>query len=304
MRVGNMNILVSGTSGLIGSALASFLGRRGHRVIRLVRRMPASGASEVFWDPEGGALDPSAIEGMDAVVHLAGENIAAGRWTEARKSRILNSRSAGTRLLARSIAILQRPPEVMISASAIGFYGDRGEQKLSEESGRGRGFLADVCSQWEQAATAVEEMGTRLVVLRIGMVLTNAGGALQRMLPPFRWGLGGSIGGGRQYMSWIAMDDLLETILFSLSTPALHGAVNAVAPAAVTNLEFTRMLAKVLRKPAHIPVPAWAVRLAFGEMGAQVLLASTRVEPARLLVAGFRFQYPELESALRHALEA
>jgi len=299
-----MKILISGTTGLIGSALSSFLERKGHRVIRLVRRRPAPGASEVFWDPEGGTLDPSAIEGMDAVVHLAGESIAAGRWTEARKRRILSSRTAGTLLLARSIAILQRPPEIMVSASAIGYYGDRAGQVLSEESGPGSGFLADVCRQWEQAATSVEEAGTRLVVSRIGVVLANSGGALQRMLPPFRLGLGGSIGGGRQYMSWIAMDDLLETILFSLSTPALHGAFNAVAPGSVTNLEFTRVLAKVLRKPAYVNVPALAVRLAFGEMGEQVLLTSTRAEPARLLAAGFRFQYPDLESALRRALGA
>jgi len=264
--------------------------------------MPISGTTEVFWDPSGGILDLSAVEGMDAVVHLAGENIAGGRWTSARKQRILSSRTAGTRLLARSIAMLQRPPEVMVSASAIGYYGDRGGQMLSEENGPGEGFLADVCREWEQAASAVEEMGTRLVVLRFGMVLTVAGGALRRLLPPFRLGLGGRIGGGRQYMSWIAMDDLLEAILFSISTPALHGALNAVAPGSVTNLEFTRVLAKVLRKPACIPVPAFAVRLAFGEMGEQVLLASTRVEPVRLLAAGFRFQYTDLESALRRAL--
>jgi uncharacterized protein (TIGR01777 family) len=236
------------------------------------------------------------------VVHLAGESIASGRWTAARKQRILESRTKGTRLLAGSLAALHKPPQVMISASAVGIYGDRGNEVLTEESGSGSGFLADVCRQWELEATALNEGPVRLVLLRMGMILSSEGGALARMLPPFRFGVGGRLGTGKQYMSWIALDDLLEVIRFAIASPSLHGAVNAVAPAPVTNQEFTRALGIVLKRPTLFSVPAFAVRFLFGEMGRELLLSSNRVVPGRLLAAGFRFRFPEIEVALRHAI--
>jgi uncharacterized protein (TIGR01777 family) len=297
-----MNILVSGASGFVGSYLIPFLARHAHQVTRLVRSRPKTGAQEIFWDPKGGKLDTTLLEGFDAVVHLAGENIAAERWTEQRKQHILESRVAGTRLLARALTDLKRPPEVMVSTSAIGIYGNRSNEILHEESGPGTGFLADVCRQWEQSAEAVKGKGIRLVTLRMGMVLSAAGGALPRMLTPFRMGAGGRVGDGTQFMSWIALEDLLEIILFACTEPSLRGAVNAVAPEPVTNLVFTQTLGRVLRRPSVMPVPAFAIRLIFGEMGQQLLLSSTRVEPARLRAAGFRFRYPLLEPALRHLL--
>ena len=296
-----MNILVTGTSGLVGSALVPFLASQAHAVTRLVRRAPAPGTREVFWDPVNGVV-PASLAGIDAVVHLASENIGAGRWTSARKRRIVDSRVAGTRLLARTLAGLQQPPKVMVSASAIGYYGDRGDEILSEDSGSGSGFLADVCRQWEQAAGIVADKGNRLVVLRLGMVLSSAGGALRRMLPPFRLGVGGRIGRGTQYMSWIAIDDLLRIILFALTSPSLQGAVNAVAPEPVTNRDFTRTLGRVLRRPTLVWIPGIVIRLMFGEMGRQVLLSSARVVPTRLTATGFQFRYPGLEGALRHVL--
>lgn len=299
-----MNILVTGASGLIGSSLVPFLARHGHQVTRLVRTRPGKGAEEICWDPEGGRLEAALLDGFDAVVHLAAENIGSGRWTERRRRRILESRSAGTRLLASTLADLQRPPEVLVSTSAIGFYGDCGVEILKEDSCPGQGFLADVCHQWEQAAEVVKGRGIRLVTLRIGMVLAAAGGALPRMLRPFRMGVGGRVGPGTQYMSWIALDDLVEVIRFACTQPSLQGAVNAVAPEPVTNLAFTRTLGRVLRRPAVFPLPAFLVRLMFGEMGEELLLYSARVEPARLLAAGFQFRFPRLEAALRHVLSA
>jgi uncharacterized protein (TIGR01777 family) len=299
-----MNILVTGASGLVGSSLIPFLARHTHQVIRLVRSRPKTGAQEIFWDPEGGKLDTTLLEGFGAVVHLAGENLAAGRWTERRKQRILESRVAGTRLLARALTDLKRPPEVMVSTSAIGIYGDRGKEILHEESGPGTGFLADVCRQWEQSADAAKGKGIRLVTLRMGMVLSAAGGVLPRMLTPFRMGMGGRVGKGTQFMSWIALDDLLEIILFACTQPSLRGVVNAVAPEPVTNRVFTQTLGRVLRRPAIMPVPAFAIRLIFGEMGEQLLLSSARVEPAGLRAAGFRFRHPQLEAALRSVLSA
>ncbi len=297
-----MRILVTGSSGLVGSALVPFLTARNHEVIRLVRLTRRPDAMEAFWDPDGGRLDANMVEGFDAVVHLAGASIAAGRWSAGRKRRILESRVVGTRLLARTLACLERRPSVMISASAIGYYGDRGDEVLSEESRPGSGFLAEVCRQWEEAARESAGGGIRLVILRIGMVLSSSGGALSRMLPPFRLGLGGRLGTGRQYMSWIALDDLLETVHFALVDPTMHGPVNAVAPNPVTNSQFTLMLGRVLRRRTILPIPAVAIRLMFGEMGEQLLLASARVQPARLKASGYCYQYPELETALLHAI--
>ncbi len=297
-----MNILVTGTSGLVGSALVPFLTARGQRVTRLVRRIPRQGAEEIFWDPEAGRIDAASLEGSEAVVHLAGESIAAGRWTAVKKKRILDSRVRGTDLLARTLASLRRPPQVMISTSAVGYYGDRGAEILREESGPGSGFLADVCRRWEQAASVAAAGGIRLVVLRLGMVLSTAGGALPQMLPPFRFGIGGRLGSGTQYMGWLALDDLLEVISFALLHPSLGGAINTVAPDPVTNGEFTKILGRALGRPAVFSVPTFAIRMMFGEMGDQVLLASARVVPARLIEAGYQFCYPELEPALRHVL--
>ncbi len=299
-----MNILVTGASGMIGSALVPILAARGHSVVRMVRGRPAQGAQEIYWNPDAGDIDAPSLLGLDAVVHLAGENIGAGRWTGARKQRILDSRVKGTRLLAATLSGLERPPKVMISSSAVGYYGDRGAEILREDSSPGSGFLADVCRQWEEAASKAAEGNIRLVLVRTGMVVSAGGGALARMLPAFRLGFGGRLGSGKQYISWITLEDLLEVFLFALSQPALSGAVNAVAPAPVTNAEFTRTLGRLLNRPTLIPVPSLAIRLMFGELGKQVLLASTRVEPARLTKARFQFRFPELEEALRQCLGA
>jgi len=296
-----VRILVTGASGLIGSALVSYLTAGGHAVTRLIRAQPRPGQGEVHWDPETGKLDPMVLQGVDAAVHLAGESIAQ-RWTPERKAKILKSRARGTRLLSESFARLTQPPCVFLCASAIGYYGDRGEEVLTEDSPSGVGFLAEVCRGWEAACAAAVQKGIRVVNLRMGIVLSAAGGVLPRMLLPFRMGLGGRIGSGRQYMSWIALDELVGVIIHALTCDILAGPVNAVAPHPVTNLEFTRTLGRVLRRPTVLPVPAFAARLALGEMADSLLLASARVEPARLAASGYAFRYPELEGALRHLL--
>jgi uncharacterized protein (TIGR01777 family) len=297
-----LEILVTGASGLVGSALVAFLTTGGHRVVRLVRGTPSAGEAAVRWDPAAGTIDTAALEGLDAAVHLAGESIAGGRWSEARKARIRESRTRGTRLLAGALARLARPPRVLVSASAVGYYGDRGAETLDETSAPGRGFLAEVCRAWEAATAPAAERGVRVVHLRTGVVLSAAGGALARMLPPFRLGAGGPLGSGEQYVSWIALDDLLGVVLHALRTDALAGAVNAVAPQPVTNAVFSATLGRVLRRPAAIPLPAVAARLAFGEMADELLLAGARVEPARLRATGYRFRQADLEDALRHTL--
>lgn len=295
-----MRILVTGSTGLVGSALVLFLSASGHAVIRLVRSEVPPGGAAARWDPEAGMLDPAALEGLDAVVHLAGEDIAGGSWTAAKKARIRGSRVEGTALLARTLASLDRPPAALACASAIGYYGDRGDETLTEESSPGSGFLASVCRDWEAAATPAVEAGIRVLHLRFGVVLSAAGGALAKMLGPFRMGMGGPIGSGRQYVSWIAMDDVLEAINHLLSNPTLHGPVNVASPKPVTQLEFARTLGRVLGRPTVLAVPAFGMRLMFGEMATEVLLASQRLEPARLLSSGYEFRYPDLEPALRH----
>jgi len=297
-----MKVLVSGSSGLVGSALAPFLTGSGHQVVRLVRSQPRDEASEVRWDPEAGAIDKAGLGAVDAAVHLAGESIAAGRWTAARKVRILESRVKGTRLLAETLAGLKQRPKVFVSASAVGYYGDRGEETLTEESGPGSAYLSEVCRQWEAAAEPAAASGIRVVNLRFGIVLSAAGGALPRLLTPFRLGLGGRLGSGKQFMSWIAIDDVVGAIVHALMTEALRGPANAVAPQPVTNREFTKTLGRVLGRPTLFPMPACAARLAFGEMADELLLASQRVEPARLLASGYQFRFPHLEGALRHLL--
>jgi uncharacterized protein len=296
-----MKILVTGASGLIGTALVSSLTSSGHEVTRLVRRQLEPGEQAAHWDPVAGSIDASALEGLDAVVHLAGENIAE-RWTAAKKARIRDSRVKGTQLLCETLTRLSSPPKVLVSASAIGYYGDRGEETLTDDSPPGQGFLPEVCRAWEAATEPARQHGLRVVQLRLGVVLSAAGGALAKMLPPFRLGLGGVLGSGQQYMSWIALDDVVGVIQHALVTEALQGPTNAVAPRAVTNQEFTKTLGKVLGRPTAIPLPAFAARLMFGEMADELLLASARVQPTKLLASGYQFRYPELEAALQHVL--
>jgi len=296
-----MEIVVTGASGLIGSALTASLTASGHGVIRLVRRPPQAGEKAMRWDPVSRSLDATAFDGVEAVIHLAGENIAE-RWTAAKKVNIRDSRINGTQVLAEAIAHLASPPKVLVSASAIGYYGDRGEELLSEESAPGQGFLPEVCRSWEAATETARQAGVRTVQLRFGIVLSPAGGALAKMLPPFRLGLGGVLGNGRQYMSWVALDDTVGAIEHAISMADLQGPTNVVAPQAVTNYEFTKTLGRVLGRPTAIPLPAFAARLLFGEMADELLLASTRVQPAKLLASGYRFRYPELAGALQHLL--
>ena len=255
------------------------------------------------WNPAGGEIDAARLEGFDAVVHLAGEPIT-GRWNDTRKRAIRESRVKGTRLLCETMAGLSSRPRVLVAASASGYYGDRGDAVLREESEAGSSFLSKVCQEWEAATKPAAGSGIRVVSLRIGFVLSPAGGGLAKMLPAFRLGVGGKIGSGKQYMSWIAIDDLVQIILFAMTTEALKGPANAAAPNPVTNSEFSKTLGRVLGRPAIFPMPAFAVRLAFGEMGEELLLASARMEPARLLNAGYQFRYPQLEGTLRKLLRS
>lgn len=296
-----MNVLMTGSNGLIGSALMPFLGRGGHQVRRLLRTESRE-SDTTLWDPANGTFAPGTFEGIDAVVHLAGEGIAGGRWTEGRKRSIRDSRVVGTRHLCEALAGLETPPSVLVAASAIGFYGDRGDELLDESALQGSGFLPNVCRAWEASVVPARTSGIRVVHLRLGIVLSPRGGALAKMLTPFTLGAGGVLGSGDQYMSWIALDDVPRIVLHVLSDSSVIGPVNAVAARAVTNREFTKTLGKVLHRPTVFPVPAFAVRLLFGEMGDALLLASTRVAPTCLNETGFEFAYPDLEGALRHLL--
>jgi hypothetical protein len=296
-----MRILVTGSSGLVGRVLVPRLVAEGHDVTRLVRRPPLA-PDERSWNPQTGALEDGALD-VDAVVHLAGEPIAEGRWNEARKARIRDSRVVGTRALAEAIAAAPERPGVLVSASAIGFYGDTGERAADESAQPGSGFLPDVCRRWEHATTPARDAGTRVVNVRIGVILSPDGGALAKMLPPFRMGVAGRMGSGKQWMSWIALGDMVSVLQHALVDDSLSGPVNAVAPGAVTNAEFTRILGRVLSRPTVMPMPAFAARLAFGQMAEDLLLASTRVTPGALLGSSFRFAQPDLESALRQLLD-
>jgi len=294
--------LIACEGGLVGAALVPFLTTGGHRVTRLARAPDPRGEPVVRWDPVAGTIDTAALEGIDAVVHLAGESVAGARWTAATKARILTSRTRGTTLLCETLSRLRKPPRTLICASAIGYYGDAGAAEVREDSPAGAGFLADVCRQWEAATAPASRAGIRVVRLRIGIVLSPAGGALASMLLPFRLGFGGRLGSGNQYMSWISIDDLVGVVLHTLVTDGLRGAVNAVAPTPATNAEFTRVLGHVLRRPTLLPVPAAAARLAFGEMADDMLLAGARVVPQRLLETGYRFRHAGLETALCRVL--
>ncbi|MEQ8787036.1 MAG: TIGR01777 family oxidoreductase [Pirellulaceae bacterium] len=295
-----LSVLISGASGLVGSALAPLLTTGGHCVTRLTRGEPAG--DELGWNPASGEIDQARLSRFDAVVHLAGESIADGRWTKAKKRRILESRVEGTRSLSRALAACHDGPKTLVCASAIGYYGDRGAEVLDEASESGAGFLPEVCRQWEEATRPAEDAGVRVVHLRIGIVLSPKGGALAKMLTPFRLGGGGPIGDGRQFWSWISIDDLVGAIHHALMTPSLRGAVNAVSPAPVSNLEFSRSLARVLRRPCLLPMPRLAARLALGEMADALLTASTRVIPRALEASGYRFRHASLDAALKHLL--
>ncbi len=295
-----MTVLVSGASGLLGAALVPLLTTGGHAVRRLGRGSAAAG--DARWDPDAGTLDPAALAGVDAVVHLAGASVAQ-RWTPAARERILASRVRGTRLLAETLARLPHPPRVLVAASAIGFYGDRGDAPVEESSGPGRGFLADVARAWEEATAPATAAGIRVVRVRIGLVLTPRGGVLQQLRLPFAFGAGGPLGSGRQWMSWIALDDLLAVLHAALVRDDLAGPVNAVAPGAVTNREFARVLGGVMGRPALVPAPAFALRALLGRAFADdMVLGGARVRPAALERAGHRFRFPALAEALRHVL--
>ncbi|MBA2425142.1 MAG: TIGR01777 family protein [Actinobacteria bacterium] len=293
-----MRVAVTGASGLIGSALVPVLREAKHEVLSLVRRTPTH-ADEAQWDPAAGTIDVDALQGVDAIVHLAGENIGQ-RWTETSRRRILDSRVQGTRLVAETAAALD-PQPALLAASAMGFYGQQGDQEFTESSPRGQGFLADVVDAWEQAAEVAREAGVRVVQFRQGLVLSKDGGALGRMLLPFRLGVGGRIGGGRQWWSWVAIDDLAAAYLFALERP-LDGLYNLAAPGVVRNADFVDALGNVLSRPTIFPLPGFAVRLAFGEMGEEMLLGGQRIDSERLRGEGFEFAYPELEGALEHVL--
>jgi len=296
-----MKIVVSGSTGLIGSALTSALTRRGDKVVPLVRRRVAPGEQALAWDPERATIDRAGLESADAVIHLAGENVF-GRWSPAKKQRIYDSRVKGTRLVSDALAGLHRPPATLLAASAIGYYGDRGEETVTEDSAPGEDFLAHLARDWEAATAPATRAGIRVVNMRTGVVLTTAGGALTKMLPAFRLGLGGPVGSGNQYLSWIVLDDIIDAILHLLGNPNLVGPVNMTPPTPLTNRDFAKTLGKVLGRPAVVTVPAFALRIAFGTDGAAMVQSGQRVLPARLLASAFRFSFREVEPALRHLL--
>jgi len=296
-----MKLLISGSHGLVGKALVKSLEPQGHKTFRLVRHAPGSD-SEIEWSPDRYSIALARLEGFDAVVHLAGESIASGRWDEEKKRKVRESRVKGTKLLSDALANLTRPPTTLISASAIGYYGNRGDELLTETSAPGDDFLAGVCVKWEKATELAADKGIRVVNTRFGIILDSEGGALAKMLTPFRMGVGGKIGSGKQWMSWIALDDVVGAIEYVLASEILKGPVNFVAPNPVRNAEFTKTLGRVLSRPTIFPIPAFGARLVFGEMADALLLSSQRVEPGRLKTADYQFKYSQLEAALRHVL--
>jgi uncharacterized protein (TIGR01777 family) len=296
-----LHIAITGATGLVGQRLASFLRTGGHTVSRIVRK-PTGADDEIAWNPTRGEIDAARLEGMDAVVHLAGASIAGGLWTDKRKALIRDSRVQGTSLLAMTLANLNHPPEVFVSASAVGFYGSRGDEILSEASASGNGFLADVCREWEAAARPAAAAGIRVVHPRFGVIMAGEGGMLQILARLFRAGLGGKLGDGGQYFAWIALDDLLGILLDAIVSPDLEGPVNAVAPQQVTNAEFTRAMGTVLHRPTIFRAPAFPFRMLSADMASDLILTSQRVEPTRLNIRGFTFAFPTIEIALRHEM--
>jgi len=296
-----MKILIVGSSGLVGMALVKVLRNIGYEVVRLVRSR--SGSDSVVWNPLTGEINTDEIKGVDAVINLAGESISNGRWTPSKKKKIWDSRVLGTQNLCRVLSSLDSPPKVLINASAIGYYGDTGDTKVVEDSVSGNTFLSAVCQEWENATNSIEEKGVRVVKLRIGIVLTPKGGALKKMLVPFKMCVGGKIGTGQQYMSWIALNDLVNIIRFCLEDERACGPINAVAPTAISNGEFTKILGKTLNRPTIFPLPAAVARFLLGEMADELLLRGTRVVPKKLEDLGFKFTYPDLSEALKELLK-
>lgn len=293
-------VAISGATGLVGTALSATLQASGQSVRALSRK--AGKSDDILWDPAKGVVDPRQLESVNAVVHLAGENIAGGRWTPAVKERIRSSRVQGTRNLVQSMASIERRPKTLVCASAIGFYGHRGDEVLTESSVAGTGYLADVCKAWETEAMAASALGIRVVCIRIGVVLSPKGGALAKMLLPFKLGAGGIIGSGKQYWSWIGLNDLVRAIAYCVENESIRGPVNAVSPAPMTNYDFTKCVGTVLHRPTILPMPAFIARLALGEMADELLLSSIRVIPGQLEQHGFRFQQPDLKSCLEFEL--
>lgn len=299
---GHEKIVVTGASGLVGRELVPTLRRDGYDVVRLVRRAPSAN-DEVRWDPGDGTIDTEGLQGVTGAIHLAGDNVASGRWSEAKKARIRDSRVAGTELLASTLAEVSPKPRVLVSASATGYYGARGDEALDETAAQGSGFLASVCGEWEAATSAARDAGIRVVHARIGVVLASGGGALAKMKMPFLLGVGGRIGDGSQYMSWITLEDLVSALVFTLERDDVKGPVNCVSPTPVTNADFTATLGRVLKRPTVLPVPKFALRLGLGpDMANEMLIGGARVIPASLHAHGFRWEHTTLEPALRSLL--
>ena len=294
-----MKVLISGSRGLVGSETVEYLTRRGHEVTRLLRPNSSNGHQGVMWDPQAKTVDKAGLNGFNGVIHLAGENIASGRWTPQKKERLVASRVGPTRLLCEALASLEQKPEVLICASAIGYYGDRGDEYLTEDSEKGEGFLADLCQQWEAATQPAKDAGIRVVNARLGIILSRKGGALKKMLLPFKFGAGGVLGSGRQYMSWIHIHDVVRAFEFLLEQVNISGPVNLVAPNPVNNKTFTRSLGGALFRPTFFSVPKMGARLAFGEMADSLLLSSAAVEPRVLNKFGFPFEHRDVKWALK-----
>ena len=293
-----MKIIITGASGLVGSALVPHLREKGHNVFPVVRTTDPVNEDQIRWDPDKGFIDYKDLTAIDCVINLSGENIAEGRWTEEKKAHILHSRVNSTGFLSQVIASLDPKPKMLINASAVGYYGSQGNSVLTEESPKGKGFLSDVCSEWEAATEHARRAGIRTCLLRFGMVLSSEGGALEGMIAPFKMGMGGKIGSGEQYYSWIDIDDLVKAVEFAMDNNQLEGPINVVSPYPVMNYEFTKALGSRLNRPTFIPLPAFLARLAFGQMADELFLASQRVEPAKLIKAGFKFEYPKLKESL------
>ncbi|MGI8811855.1 MAG: TIGR01777 family oxidoreductase [Pyrinomonadaceae bacterium] len=297
-----MKILITGASGLIGKALQESFRAKGHEMLLASRKDPQND-NEIKWDMKNGFAEPHRLEGVDAVIHLAGENVSGLRWTDEKKRAIRDSRVLGTRSVVRAIAAMQRKPSIFLATSAIGFYGDRGDEVVTESSAPGDTFLSEVSKAWENESRRAEDAGVRTVLLRTGIVLSKDGGALAAMLTPFKFGVGGVIGSGKQWMSWISIDDVVRVFGFALEKDDLRGAVNVVSPEPVTNEVFTKTLGDVLHRPTILPLPAFAINMIFGEMGDALLLASTRVQPERLIDAGYAFEYTNLKKAIENAVK-